>query len=37
VMKVLDGAGETVVELGEVVPAHGNEPVVHAGRLDLAW
>jgi len=37
VMKVLADAGETAVELGEVVPAHGSEPVVYAGRLDLAW
>jgi phosphoribosylaminoimidazole (AIR) synthetase len=37
VMKVLADAGKTAIELAEVVPAHGNEPVVYAGRLDLAW
>ena len=35
VMAVLTEAGETVVQLGEVVPAQGDERVTYSGTLDL--
>jgi phosphoribosylformylglycinamidine cyclo-ligase len=38
VADVLAMAGETVVQLGQVVPIAGDAPrVVFAGHLDLAW
>jgi phosphoribosylformylglycinamidine cyclo-ligase len=36
VMNALAGAGETVVKLGDVVEATGEERVTYTGRLDLA-
>ena len=35
VMAVLTEAGETVVQMGEVVPAQGDERVTYSGTLDL--
>src|SRR5947208_1850716 len=37
VMDTFNGAGETAVLLGEVIPAAGDDRVVYNGHLDLAW
>ncbi len=37
VSNVLTANGETVVQLGEVVPATGEHRVVYSGHLDLSW
>jgi phosphoribosylformylglycinamidine cyclo-ligase len=37
VMEIFTEAGETVVLLGEVIPAEGSHRVVYNGHLDLTW
>ena len=37
VMDVFTEAGESVVLLGEVIPAAGEHRVVYNGHLDLTW
>jgi phosphoribosylformylglycinamidine cyclo-ligase len=37
VTEVLAGNGESVTQLGEVIPAAGEGRVVYRGKLDLAW
>jgi phosphoribosylformylglycinamidine cyclo-ligase len=37
VTAVLTEAGESVMLLGEVIPAEGEHRVVYNGHLDLAW
>jgi phosphoribosylformylglycinamidine cyclo-ligase len=37
VTDILTQGGESVVPLGEVIPAAGEHRVVYNGHLDLAW
>jgi phosphoribosylformylglycinamidine cyclo-ligase len=37
VMELVTEAGESVVLLGEVIPAVGEHRVVYNGHLDLTW
>ena len=37
VSEILTEAGETVILLGEVIPAEGDHRVVYNGHLDLSW
>jgi phosphoribosylformylglycinamidine cyclo-ligase len=37
ITKILSESGESVVLLGEVIPAEGEHRVVYNGHLDLTW